>query len=428
MLVAAPVVLAPASASAPGSGSGSASGPVTLAEALDRASRESPELQAAHAEALSAREEVRAAGGWPDPRVSVGVAVEPVETRLGPQEIRVGVTQPLPLFATPSLRADVARGRADQRLAAVSAVARRVAHEVTIAYADLAYLERATAVTRTTADLLADVEAVARARYEGGQATSAQVIRAEVEAARVADRAEGLTDRLTGARARLEARMGMAVTGEIQTAGLPDPPPLPDRGTLAAALDAENPELRGLDAAVEGARAAERLAGRRRWPELSVGVDWVGIGTPEGMDPPDAGRDAWMAMAMVELPLFFGARDGAHDAARAARLARESQRRARALDLASVLEVALASVRELERRVVLFEETLWPRAEEAVAATTESFSAGAASLTDLVDAHRVRLDLILDLERARADLLVRRAEIDRLIGPDPGTNAEEVSP
>lgn len=401
--------------------------PVSLDEAIGRAMAESPALVAADADAAAAREAVRARGGWPDPRVSVGIALEPVETRLGPQETRIGITQPLPLFASPGLRAEVSRGMADQRAAAADVAARRVMVDVTRAYADLAYLERATEVTRTTASLLADVEAVVRSRYEAGRTGAGAVIRAEVEAARMADRADGLADRADGVRARLEAAMGEEVRGRITTTGLPDPAPVPDAVELRSRLRDVNPQLRALDGAVRGAEAASRLASRGRWPQLSVGVDWIGIGEPDGISPADAGRDAWMAMAMVEIPLFFGARDGAYDEARATRTAREADRADRLLALTAALEAAVAGARELERRVVLFEETLLPRAEEAVVATTDAFTAGGASLTDVVDVHRVRLDLVLDLARSRADLLVRRAEIASLAGPDPRAASEEVS-
>jgi len=225
----------------------------------------------------------------------------------------------------------------------------------------------------------------------------------------------------------LEAAMGREVRGTITTDGLPDPAPVPDVATLRSRLRDVNPQLRALDGAVRGATAASELASRGRWPQLSVGVDWIGIGEPDGISPEDAGRDAWMAMAMVELPLFFGARDGAHDEARATRVAREAERADGLLALTAALEAAVAGARELERRVVLYEETLLPRAEEAVTATTDAFTAGGASLTDVVDVHRVRLDLLLDLARARADLLVRRAEIASLAGPGPRALNEEDS-
>ena len=79
------------------------------------------------------------------------------------------------------------------------------------------------------------------------------------------------------------------------------------------------------------------------------------------------------------------------------------------------------SVFELEdtaRKVELYRDRLIPAAVQSVGATDASYRVGGADFDALVAAHEVALEFQLALARARADLLVKTAELARLTGDD----------
>lgn len=63
-----------------------------------------------------------------------------------------------------------------------------------------------------------------------------------------------------------------------------------------------------------------------------------------------------------------------------------------------------------------YRDELIPKAADSLSTTEAAFRAGSADFLALIDAERVLLEFQLEAERALADRLCARANIDRLIG------------
>ena len=89
----------------------------SLGEAIAFAQKHNAAIAAANSRWQAAIQRVPQAKGWPDPRLTYGYFIETVETRVGPQEQRVGVMQPLPWFGKLKAAGDVASTDAAAALA-----------------------------------------------------------------------------------------------------------------------------------------------------------------------------------------------------------------------------------------------------------------------------------------------------------------------
>jgi outer membrane protein TolC len=67
------------------------------------------------------------------------------------------------------------------------------------------------------------------------------------------------------------------------------------------------------------------------------------------------------------------------------------------------------------RKASLYRDGLVPKAEQALNAGYTAYQAGEADFLDLLDAQRQLLAFQLQLEKARTDLAIRRAEIEMII-------------
>ena len=72
----------------------------TLEESLKIASENNPLLKAKYAEFEAALQKVAQVNSLPDPTFSFGYFISPVETRVGPQQAKLGLTQMFPWFGT----------------------------------------------------------------------------------------------------------------------------------------------------------------------------------------------------------------------------------------------------------------------------------------------------------------------------------------
>jgi len=416
---------APAARAAEGpSGSGAPGDPAvdlaaspTLADVLRLAEAANPGLRAAHERWAAARERDAQASSLPDPRFSYTYFVESVETRVGPQRQKFGLTQTVPLFKL-GLRGDVARLEADAAEARRDAAAAELRHRVTRAWNDYYYLGRAIAITDENVRLLRRLENVALTRYASGGAPHSTVIRVQLELAKLEDRLRSLTDSRRPVLAALNAEMDR---GAAEPIAWPDSLAHPDVPDDAAILDAAmrdwNPDLRALRTTAEKQAAAARLAGRSRWPDLTLGAEIVDTDEAAMPGVTDSGKNAVMAMASVDVPLWWG-RDRAESAeAQAGRRAANEELAQRENALAAELERIRYDLRDADRRVDLYEFTLLPKARQSLQVMEEAFTTGEASFLDLVDAQRTLLEFELSLERSLAHRATAVAALERIAGP-----------
>ncbi len=387
----------------------------TLAGYLSLAEQSSPAIAGAGARYDAARAKVGRVGGLPDPVVSYGHYFEEVETRVGPQVYRLGVRQRLPWFGKLSLAESAESERAAAELERLRAARLDVALSVTRAFADYAYLARATEVTEERLSLLAGLDAVVRSSYSGGSASYGDVMKAQIGLARVEDSLASLLARRGAASSRLAAAVGMRDPAE-----LPLPVAIPDATRPGgpreeSAFDAQSPDLLALRHETEAARYEQRLARRAFFPDLTIGVDY--IATDEAlMQVEESGKDPWIGVASISVPLWFGKHAAAVRAADSTLDARERMAEQRALELTAEFRMSEFEFEDTIRRVALYADRLVPAAEQSVAAADAAYRAGRADFDALVAAHEAALEFELALARSRADALIAAAELARLTG------------
>jgi len=291
------------------------------------------------------------------------------------------------------------------------------AEEVKEAWHELFYLERSIAAVHANGDLLLHLEEVVRTRYASGDASYADLIRAQVERDRVADRLASLEDRRRPLAARLNRALHRAPDATLPRPVELDPPGVM-RSTedLRRQLEETNPELRALGHELRAAEKNIQLARLARRPDLTFGIEYIETGNASPSGIPGSGDDPLIASVSFNVPLW---------SARNRALEREARARHRAATqdvgseqdrLLAELEAELFRARDAERQVTLYRGSLVPKARQSMEATETAFRSGQTGFLDLVDAERLLLDFELNLERARADQAQAIAHLERLVG------------
>jgi len=373
-----------------------------------------PGIEAALARWQSALEEVAPARSWADPRLSVGHFARSVETRVGPQEQRLGLMQAIPWFDELDLRARAALATAEVERWRYEDIRRDLVYQVQEAYFAYYYTERAIAVTEGNMQLVAYLEQVVRMRYRGGADLHGALIKVQVELGRLEDQLNSLRDQLYPMAARLNAVLGRPLNAAIAVVDSPLVVAL-DAEQLRAQLSANNPRLHMMRSAITRAELLREMGKKEGRPDLSLGVDYIRTG--EGMaGAEDSGKDPLVFMATLSLPLWrekYSAKvrsaAGRIHAARAELRDRESR-------LLAELEQVLFQWRASERKTALYRDNLLPKAEQSFNVTQQSFAAGRSAFLDLVDAQRVLLQFQLAYEKARSDGARHAAAAERLAG------------
>ena len=390
-----------------------------LAEYVRYAEQHNPKLKQALARYKAALAKVAPASAWADPRLTYGYFARPVETRTGPQEMRVSAAQTFPWKGTLNLKGQIAEQEAQVEGQRYEAARRSLVFAVKAAYYDCYFLERAIAVTEGNVRLLSHLEEVGRTRYRGGTGEHAAVLRAQVELGRLADRRRSLRQQRRPASARLNATLGRAATAPI---AVPDSLPMAalalDEEELKGRLLAANPTLQARQAQARAQSLGVELAGKRFYPDLTVSLDYIHIG--------DRGENPLITMATVNLPLWRSAYEAKK---RAAKLSHQAALQGLADEenrLVAELELALYKQRDAQSRRVLYQDSLLPKAELMLSVTQRAFAAGRSDFLAVIDAQRTLLAFQLAYERAHTDQALHWAEIEKLVGELATT--EEIQP
>jgi outer membrane protein len=314
----------------------------------------------------------------------------------------------LPRFAA----VDEARAQVDQASFAFSRRHQEVMYTVARAFYALdaarARLEAAQATLRTATT----VEEAVQARLEAGLATRPELLLAREQRARAAFDVEAAIGTVRSSQGTLAEAVGVPPmpplrTTPLEAQRLPERLSVPIKQILEATLK-HRPDLKALGASVRAREADLRAARGSYAPRLSLtgSVDYQGWRFDAV--PPDRtfsnSTHEYLGQLRIDWDLFTGfARLNDVRAASAERAASEAALTAGTLRALREAWTAYFDV-ETARRQVEFATALLASAEEAYAATLESYRRGLSTVIDLLTAER-------DLASARSTAIDSRAQL-----------------
>mgnify|MGYP003668360872 CR=1 FL=1 len=396
----------------------------TLSDYVALAFQRNPAIRAQSSRWKADLERVAQARALPDPQLSYGGYIQEVETRVGPQRHRLGISQRIPWPGKLANASEVALEQSEATRARAVTVRRRVIRDVAAAYADYYYLARERAVTQEVLALLRQWETVAQMRLRAGsKAAHRDAIKAQVEIGQLEDRLKTLDDDRKPKVARLRALLHLPKAFELPwPSSLPATAlALPDSEVLALA-SRHSPLLAELASRVAARERGVDLAWKSYLPDLMFGLDYIETGQGRrnglGLRPSGSGDDAIIAKFGLTLPIWFGRYDSQVSEAKARLRAAELDRTDAENTVDAAAVQALFNHRDALRKIRLYRDTLIPKAEQSLQANAAAFESGTGSFLDVLDSQRVLLEFHLSRERANARRVTSFADLELLTGVD----------
>jgi outer membrane protein TolC len=275
------------------------------------------------------------------------------------------------------------------------------------AYADYALTAELARLEEASGALLQMTVTAVEARNRAGAAGQQELLKARNELDLSRNELAGMRARLPAEQAALNAMLDRPADAPIA---------LPDRMPASAPLsrdDAEvlrlaaggNPELSALAREIAARKEGVALARLQYLPDLSVGVSTDLAGLTQSL------------AGMITVPLLrHEAIDAAVAQAEANLRAAEAMRRQARNDVAAQVVLDLATVRDADRQLALFEQTVLPRARQIVTVARSAYEAGQSSLLDVLDAQRSLLVIERLVGNLRATREKRLAELEAATG------------
>ncbi len=408
-----PAVSTPLAASRPGA--------VLLGDLYAQVQRVNPRVTAARALAQAALARVPGATRPPDPQVQFGLmnytlpTLAPMPT-LGMRQLQV--MQMLPLGGKLTLAGQVAGAQAAAAGERAQEVTWELRGDIAMSFYDLYATDRRLDVMRGTVRLLQDIEKTAASMYRVGGGRQADVLRAQVEIARMVEdtvRMQAMRETMV---ARLNALLDRPADVPIGAAALPQfPDSIPQRAWLDSIARGNRPMIRAGLEGVRAAEAAEKLARKEIWPDLQVGAQYAQRGG-------DMGGTERMGSLMVGASIPIFARDRQYrmreETQAMTQMAQADVAMMRA-DTRGKLGEAYANLSRARNLAQLYRSTVLPQAEATVASAFAAYRVGSVDFMTLLDdqmtVNKYRQELsALDAEQGKAwadlEMLTSRVLID----------------
>lgn len=408
------VVLALLGLSAGSSGAGESP---TLSSYLAQSLEGNDTLRAARAQYRISTAKNIQAGVLADPKLTLQYYLEPVETRTGPQNAAIGISQYLPWFTKLSLQ----RSKSDRELAIAGArlavVELDVARQVKEAYVEYGFLGRSQQSLRDNIELLRYLEGVARTRYVSGKTSFFDVLKIQIELAKSAEKSQALADQARPLRVTInkllgsEAERARRIPSHVAQVELG----LEPEAILAFALS-NTPLLQATRERIGRAKVARELAEKDFYPDFTVSLKTIFTGDAQYGSPPDSGTDPVIAGITLNLPVFRERRHAKVEQQTAAIASARSLHLGQTRLLSAQIERNLYNYREALRKLALYQEDLLLKVKQQLEVAVNGFQSGATNILELIDAEQNQLNFELAESRAEADRAVAVARLESLAG------------
>src|SRR5438552_13311859 len=404
---------------------------ISLREVTSVVLANNPSIKEAENRWRAARQRVRQANAWDDPRIGgesrVRRFVDVPPNAFADQTLTV--EQLIPLTGKNLVRARAAAAEAFS----VFEEARRAELDV-VAKARASYFRLANAydqleINSKNVTSLGQIADISRTRYENGLESAANVLVAETDHSKLLETQRDLERNLSDAQSQLNTLMnrdafvplGAPAAASIKEANL-------SLARLRQIALAQRPEVQMARAKIDTEKAKLQLA-HRAW-----------IPDPALMVKGQRYNDAAQAVSELDAGVSFtvpwvnpgkysaGVREArANDAAAEQGLDREQKEALR------LLRDQLAKIETFHHHVELFRDKLVPQAQQAFEATRLSYESGKATFLDWISAQRNLRNIEATAREHLSDYQIAVAELEAIIGaqlygrPNERPNAERKS-
>ncbi len=382
---------------------------------LAKADTSNLELKAFYQEYLAAREVAPQVSQLPEPEAGLGVFPLPVETRLGPQWVRLSITQTLPWKGTLAARKDVALSRADAQYENIAATRLQIQYQIKTAYYQLYELQQRQSILQKSIDIFKMLESVATTKVSTGKASLADVLRIRI---RTHDLEQQLTlienqkRKPVAAINELLDRSPDAPVQIIDTLALALPVINPD--TLLSRIRESHPMLQMYTLQQKTSQDAIQLNALEGKPSFAVGIDYINVGNRTDAAPAHNGRDILSPRVGVRIPLYRDKYRAKEQEEKMRIDALETRKAELLLRFRSAIEAASSDLEDGRIKYQLYRDQK-ATTQSAIDLLMSEYSTKGASFIDLLQMENQLVDYDLKTLDALVQTNTARAEIERYI-------------
>jgi outer membrane protein TolC len=381
------------------------SGTVQLPDLLNYAYLTSPAISASKKSWEAFIETFRVEKSLPDPQVAATYFPRPIETRLGPQDWSLTLSQAIPFPGTLTQKARVLESDVAMARIRVDKTVKAIVTKVSSSFYELGYIQAALAVAQANLALIQQMRQISENAYAEDKALFYDVSKALAQTAQLQYDLLLLKELEKTEKTTLNTLLNRPPDAPLGQAVKVGP------GKVVYSLEevydlamAHQEDILLAEEQVNRSEQAVQLARLETLPSFKVGLFYAAIGDPDVPNPPpDAGDDALGLQFGMTLPLW----PGKNQSRTARALAEKGTAQARKTEAANQVLAEISrlwfKLENADRLITLYEKDLLPQAISSVQTAETWFRQGQGGFADFLEIQATAYNFQLSLARARAD-------------------------
>lgn len=376
------------------------------------AENNNPEIKAFNLRYSIAEEKVNEVNWVPNTEFSAGYFVSEPETRTGPQRARFSARQMLPWFGTITARENYATAMANAEYIEIVIAKRKLSLSVSQSYFGLYEIKAQQRVLSKNVLLLKTYEKIALKSLEVGKASAVDVLRLQIRQNELQQQKDVLDEAYLAAQISFnkllhrEGTTALIIPNELF---LPNEDVLPLKRVLAL-----NPELLLYDKRYESVAKEELLNKNELNPMIGFGLDYIPVSERTDMNFNDNGKDVFMPMMTVSIPLFNNKFKSITKQNELRQLEINSQKESRLNILESAFAKAISQLNQAKIQYYTQEKNL-QQAQDAEEILIENYQTGTIDFNDILDIQELQLKFQMNQISAVTSYYTQTAVINYLI-------------
>ncbi|MFH1854514.1 MAG: TolC family protein [Candidatus Omnitrophota bacterium] len=391
---------------------------VTLDALIEEALNNNPKIQASYNNWKASEFKITEVSTLPDPMASFSGLGDPVETKLGPIDNKYSVSQMFPFPGKLGLKARSQGKSAEMLKEKYEAEKREVIKNVKFLYYDVFWVDRAIQVTEEEKLIMETLEKAAQRKYESNLVSQQDVIKAQVELSKLIERLFQLKENRNNIQAMLNSILNrpqgtlLGRTGSVEPADFKY-----ELSQLRDMARESRQELLAAGLEIKKAEYEKFLARLDYFPDFTLGVDYTEIGSGSTTQIDD-GKDAWMAMVSINLPIWFNKLNAQLKEKKAMLEAAKKDYEGEKNSVGYEVDDLYFKINTYKEIVSLYKTALVPQTEQAFEAARTGYETGKVDFLNWLDSERMLLQTRLAYYKAIVDYQKSIAYLERVVGRD----------
>jgi outer membrane protein TolC len=399
---------------------------------IDTALRYNPVVLQRYFEYQAALQKVPQVGSLPDPELTMGIFLTPMELISGKQAADLKLMQMFPWFGVLRNARDEMSMMAKAKFELFRDAKLQLAFDIEKTWFELYKLTRERAISESSLEILKAIEKVSIIRYQApfaGQKSSASdpmssgqtgpglsgIYRIKTEAGDLKNTIAALDSRLATLRLKFNLLLNRSVSSVIFVPDTLIRDTLnPVLSHISDSIPATNPMLSMALYEKQAIDARRKMVSAMGYPMVGIGVDYSVIQASTMSDSKMNGRDMIMPMFSITIPVYRKKYNAARNETELLSSAALESYTAEYNSLKAEYAEAIQQYEDAERRIRLYTEQS-ELAEKSLQLILKSFSVASADLTELLRARQLVQDYGIGMSDATADLNIAIARLKRLM-------------